>query len=100
MAATLLAMPAPHAPSLSDSGDHFTGEDRKALNEIGVHMEYMRKAVDDLKSDGATKIASLEVKIERNASDIRQLQNFRWLLCGACFAGGAVPFGIIKLLGH
>ena len=62
-------------------------EESKNLREIVIHLGYMRRDLNDLKTGSAMRLSVVE-------TDIKGLQNFRWWILGIS-AGLSLVGGII-----
>lgn len=80
--------------------DSFTPEDRKALTQIAVHMDYVRESIEAMKTDSATANTKNELRHEKLEGRIRALENFRWWILGAAVASGATAGLVVRLFGH
>jgi len=80
--------------------DSFTPEDRKALTEIAVHMNYVRESIETMKTESNAVDTKFELRNEKLEGRIRALENFRWWILGAAIASGSTAGLIVRFLGR
>lgn len=79
---TIEAMAADH-----ETMEEHNVEDSRNLREIVIHLGYMRRDLNELKTGSATRLTKVE-------SDIGNLQNFRWWVLGIS-AGLSLVGGVL-----
>ncbi len=78
-------------PTPEQRTDHFTAADRKALIELSIDMQYMKRAMEELRQQDTSGTNATKADIKELWIAVNDLKNYRWWMAG--FAAAASLIG-------